>query len=494
MALNQDRAPLWEALEDFCLKKRVSFHTPGHKHGKGLAIELLQLAGTGFAQLDLTELPGLDNLHFPRGAIQEAQALAAQACGARHSFFLVNGASCGIQAMVLACCRPGDKLIIPRDAHVSVHTALIMSGVEPVYIYPELNPSAGLILGITREHLHRVLQDNPETRAVLLLNPNYYGVCSDLAGLVQEARNFGKPVLVDEAHGAHLPFHPRLPASAGKPGADLWVQSTHKMTASLTQSALLHVGSDRIDLERLRAALRMVQSTSPSYLLMASLDLSRRQMATGGRQILDRLLKWANSIRKELAGIPGIKCFDEADLLEGNGFLWDPLKLLINFEGIGLKGEEAAHILRTVFNLECELADAKNVLFILAPGNTEEDCLKLVEACSQLYKYNKLNQNNKLNRNNELNRTNNPSLTNQSDPPELFHYSWQGAKQLLTPRDAWFARGKEVPLPEAIGQAAGQFVIPYPPGIPVVCPGEEITAEKAAVICKFEDRIRIVSD
>lgn len=480
MDLNQDRAPLWEALKKFCLKKSISFHTPGHKYGEGLDIELLELAGRGFARLDLTELPDLDNLHFPRGPILEAQALAAEACGARHSFFLINGASCGIQAMVLACCRPGDRLIIPRDAHVSVHTALIMGGVEPVYLYPEIDPSAGLVLGITREHLHRVLQDNPETKAVLLLNPNYYGVYSNLAALIQEAKNFEKLVLVDEAHGAHLPFHPQLPPSAGKLGADLWVQSTHKMAASLTQSGLLHAGSDKIDTERLGAALRMVQSTSPSYLLMASADLSRRQMATGGRHILDRLLKWSNSIRRHLAELPGIKCFDQADLPAGKGFLWDPLKLLVNFEGIGLNGNEAAHILRTVFNLECELADVKNVLFILAPGTREEDCLRLVEACSRLHKYNQPAQNSVLNQNNEMNGN-----------KEL---GYRDARQVITPRDAWFAKAKEVPVSEAVGEVAAQFVTPYPPGIPLICPGEEITAEKAAVIRKLRDRIRIVSE
>lgn len=479
MALDQNKAPLWEALVDFSLKKRISFHTPGHKHGKGLDNELLQLTGNGFGRIDLTELPGLDNLHFPRGPIREAQKLAAEACGAAESFFLVNGASCGIQAMVLSCCRPGDKMIIPRDAHISVHNALIICGVEPVYIYPEIDPGAGLILGITREHLCQVLENNPDAKGILLINPNYYGICSNLAGLIQEAKRFGKPVMVDEAHGAHLQFHPLLPPSAGELGADLWVQSTHKMTTSLTQSGLLHFGSDLIDIERIRAALSMVQSTSPSYLLMASVDLARRQLATVGRQALDRLLIWISNVREHLAGLSGIKCFNEANLPVGKGFTCDPLKLLLNFERLGLKGTEAAHILRDVFNLECELADTKNVLFAFAPGNSEEDCLKLVEACSRIKDYNI-----------------NPSIktTNNFLEQDIFDYVYKDARQVLTPRNAWFADKINIPLVEAAGQVAGQFVLIYPPGIPVICPGEEITADKAAVIAKYQEQIIIVQD
>jgi arginine/lysine/ornithine decarboxylase len=384
MALDQNSAPLWEALVDFCAKKQVSFHTPGHKHGQGLDEELLLLTGFGLGRIDVTELPGLDNLHYPRGAIREAQSLAAQACGAKQSFFLVNGASCGIQAMVLACCSPGDKLIIPRDAHVSVHTALILSGVEPIYLYPEIDSDSGVILGITVEHLQRTLEKHPEVKALLLVNPNYYGICSDMVGLIRVAKSFGKPVLVDEAHGAHLYFHNQLPPSAGEMGADLWVQSTHKMTTSLTQTGLLHVGSDKVDVKRIQAALSIVQSTSPSYLLMGSIDIARRQMATRGKQIFDQLLSQVSNVRRRLAAVPGVKFFETQKLPTGKGFSCDPLKLLLNFEELGLTGIEAAQMLRDAFDIECELADTKNVLLVFGPGNIEEDFLKLSEACLKL--------------------------------------------------------------------------------------------------------------
>ncbi len=480
----QQKAPIWDQLVAHFAKKSISFHTPGHKSGLGLDPEWLTLAGTSLAQFDLTEIPGLDNLHFPQGVILEAQKLAALACGARQSFFLVNGASCGIQAMVLASCKPGDKLIIPRDCHISVHNALIMAGVEPIYIYPEVN-KAGIILGVTREHLRKALQTNPAAKAVLLINPNYYGICSDLLSLAQEVKAFDKLLLVDEAHGAHLPFHQQLPLSAAQVGADLWVQSTHKMSSSLTQTALLHVGSEIVNLEKITNSLRLVQSTSPSYLLLASLDLARRQMAVQGQALMDQLIRWSAEVRDKLVGIEGINCFDEQALPMGLGFSMDPLKLLIDFTGIGLSGQKAAQLLSAEYQLVAEMADNQQVLFLLGPGTGQEDLQQLLNACVDLKKHQGLHQDI------ALNKDCSNFMSNQNKIYD-FSSSWESVRQVLSPRAAWFAQSQEKPVSEVVGKIAGQFVTPYPPGIPILCPGEEITAEKAAVISQIVSHIKIV--
>lgn len=507
MAKSQKTAPLWEAVRDYCGQNLISFHTPGHKGGCGLDPELTDLAGR-FARLDQTELPGLDNLHAPNGPIQEAQELAAEACGAAESFFLVNGSSCGVQAMLLAACRPGDKVIIPRDAHISVHSGLVSAGAEPVYIYPMVDNRRGLTLGVTEDHLREVLTTNPEVKAVLLLNPNYYGICSNLTALAKTVKEFGKILLVDEAHGAHLPFHPALPPTAAAAGADLWVQSTHKTGVSLTQSAILHQQGGRIDPHRLRAALRLVQSTSPSYLLLVSLDLSRRLLAVRGRAILERLIISAGEIRSAVARVNGLSCLKEPDLPAGEGFRLDPLKILVDFGGIGLAGREAAEYLRKI-KIEPELSLGNHVLFMLAPGTKPEDCRLLTEACAAValdFTATAPAGNISAAARTAAARTAGPRtaeqkclpgqnkdcLTATSNNQSKTVWTQPITKQVLPPREAWFAATRTVKLAEAVGLVAGEAVTPYPPGIPLVCPGEEISREAAARIAEFQQLIKII--
>ncbi|CCO08560.1 aminotransferase class I/II-fold pyridoxal phosphate-dependent enzyme [Desulforamulus hydrothermalis] len=448
--MNQQKAPLWEALVKHAHGAAAQLHIPGHRSGQAIPPEFLQLAGQAVFTLDVTEIPGLDDLHNPQGPLAEAMALAAAAYGAEQSFMLVNGTSCGLMALIMACCGPGDKIMVPRNAHRSVVSGLILSGAHPVYYQPGVLDDFACLTGPDVCQIKQLLKENREVKAVLAVNPTYYGVAGDIAALAGLCHAAGIPLLVDEAHGAHLRFHPQLPPDALSCGADAVVQSTHKTAGSLTQSALLHVQGARVDRSRLAEALRMLQSTSPSYLLLASLDTARRQLALQGRQLLDQALVLARRCRKQLAGIAGVKVLSRHHL-GGAGAAWlDPTRLTVSLLPAGLTGYQTADLLHRRYQVNVEMADAANVVAVISIGTREEDCRQLIKAVAE--------------------------LAGAAGAPVC----WPALPQLpapevaLPPREAWQHPGQYVALEKCLDLISGETVAVYPPGIPVVCPGEVI--------------------
>ncbi len=457
MNREQLEAPLYKALRQYREQDYAHLHVPAHRQGEALPSLLKQ---EDFFQMDLTELPGLDNLSSPGGVIARAQELAAQLYGAQAAFFLVNGTTAGLQALLLAACRPGEKVVAARDSHRSVLAGLIFSGADPVFVLPELLPEFGIPAGINAEKLAATLEEQPDTRGVFVVYPNYYGVATGLRDLVRVVHAKEKPFLVDEAHGAHFPFHPALPAEALAGGADAVVMSMHKTGGSLTQSSLLCLNSRRLPAQRVAAALALLQTSSPSYLLMASLDLARRQLAVQGRALLQRTLELAASVRAELGKVPGIRLLTE-DYLPGHlkgtgeGRALDPTRITINVRGLGLSGHQAARLLSEKYKVNCELADYYNVVAVIGIGAKEEDCRRLVHGIKEIARE-EARPGRRL-----------PAILS---PPPL-------PRKRITPREAWFSPARAVPLPSSAGFVCAEWAAAYPPGVPVLYPGEEITPE-----------------
>ncbi|MBD3883253.1 aminotransferase class I/II-fold pyridoxal phosphate-dependent enzyme [Phormidium tenue FACHB-886] len=458
----QDQAPLLEALRSAAWRSTAAFHTPGHKGGQGIPSALADLLGSKVFPADLPELPELDNLFTPEGVILKAQALAAAAFGAEQTWFLANGSTCGIQAAVLATCQPGEKLILPRNVHQSAIAALILSGAVPVWLEPEVDPLWGIAHSVDPASIATALAQHPDAKAILLVSPTYYGVCGNVVAIAQLAHAHGIPLLVDEAHGAHFAFHADLPLSALKAGADLTVQSTHKTLSALTQAAMLHVQHQRIDRDRLSRALQIVQSTSPSYLLLASLDAARQQMATQGESLMAQALALAASIRAQLAPLP-IAVLSSSRSPSPGFFALDPLRLTLSITG--LSGFQADERLHQEFGVTCELPGLHHLTFILTHGNTPEEADRLVISLEK------------------LSRTP-PAFSSSLPPADCL--TPPARVPSLSPRQAFFAAHATVPVQEAIAQPSAELICPYPPGIPVLIPGEIITPE---AICSLQQTL-----
>ncbi|MEJ6481970.1 aminotransferase class I/II-fold pyridoxal phosphate-dependent enzyme [Nostoc punctiforme UO1] len=471
--LNQNQTPLLDALKANAARPHAPFYTPGHKLGEGIPQPLADLLGKAVFRADLTELADLDNLFAPQGVIQEAQQLAAEAYGASQTWFLVNGSTCGIEAAILATCGTGDKIILPRNVHSSAIAGLILSGAIPIFLNPEYDPVLDIAHSITPNAVESALQQHPDAKAVLTVYPTYYGVCGDLSAIANITHQYNIPLLVDEAHGAHFAFHPELPTPALAAGADLTVQSIHKVLGAMTQASMLHIQGDRIDCDRISKALQLVQSTSPSYLLLASLDAARQQMALHGKMLMSRTLQLANEARTKISQIPGLSVLQILSLpyqggLGGSsslgglvaspGFMaLDETRLTVTVSDLGLTGFEADEILDEKFAVTAEFASLQHITFIISLGNTPADIKQLVQGFTTLAK--------------EYRRTNlnvtNPNLQNL--------LTTQGHTLHFSPREAFFAVSETLPLAETSDRICAEIVCPYPPGIPVLMPGEIIT-------------------
>ncbi|ODG97333.1 arginine decarboxylase [Nostoc sp. KVJ20] len=471
--LNQNQTPLLDALKANAARPHVPFYTPGHKLGKGISQPLADLFGKAVFRADLTELADLDNLFAPQGVIQEAQQLAAEAFGASQTWFLVNGSTCGIEAAILATCGTGDKIILPRNVHSSAIAGLILSGAIPIFLNPEYDPVLDIAHSITPEAVQAALQKHPDVKAVLTVYPTYYGVCGDLSAIANITHQYNIPLLVDEAHGAHFAFHPELPTPALAAGADLTVQSIHKVLGAMTQASMLHVQGNRIDCDRISKALQLVQSTSPSYLLLASLDAARQQMALHGKMLMSRTLQLADEARTRISQIPGLSVLQilnppsQAGLggsssiggLRGypSFIALDKTRLTVTVSGLGLTGFEADEILDEKLDVTAEFASLEHLTFIISLGNTTDDIEQLVQGFTTLAE--------------KYRRTN---LTIKS-------HLWQGLFTTQThalycsPREAFFAISEILPLTQTNKRICSEIVCPYPPGIPLLMPGEVIT-------------------
>lgn len=457
--MNQNQTPLLDAIVDYTRERPTYFKIPGHRYEKGISPRWRQWTGDGIFQFDLTEAEGLDDLHCPEGVIKEAQELAAEIFHAKATYFLVNGTTCGNEAMVLTCAGEKEKIMVPRNAHKSVLMGLILSGAEPVYLMPRFDEKTGLCGSIMPEDVEEGFKKHPDCKGVFLVSPTYYGVCSNIRKISEICHKNNAILMVDEAHGGHLYFGKKsmgtdkLPQGAILQGADICAQSMHKVTGSLTQSSLLHVGSDRIDRGRLEANLHMVQSTSPSYLLMTSLDAARYELAMHGPQMLSRALELAENARSRINRIKGMHCYGK-EIINENIYDLDTTRLVISASDLGITGFELADRLYEEYRVGLELADEKNVVAVVTYANEREDIQNLVDALEKIAQNTIQSQEN---------------IKNFSMPfvPE----------SVLSPRQAYFAPKKRISWENAKGKITGEALIPYPPGIPLVNPGEIITDE-----------------
>jgi len=450
--LDQFKTPLFDAVKNYVDDNVVQFHVPGHKKGNGLK-EFREYLGERVFQMDANGMQDLDFANNPTGVIYESERLLAQAFGAQNAYFLVGGTTAGVQAMILSACEPGDKILIPRNAHKSTIGGIILSGAMPVYIQPEINEQLGIAMGITEESLRKAIKENPHAKAVFLINPTYYGAASDLKSLVRIAHRHEMAVLVDEAHGAHMSFHDDFPLTAMEVGADMSAASMHKTVGSLTQSSVLLLRSNLISPERVKQVLNLTHTTSSSYLLMCSLDIARKQIATEGIEMLEETLRLARMAREEINKIEGLYAFGK-ELVGTPGFYdFDETKLGINVAGLGYTGYEMEAKLRAEYNIQIELSDLHNIMGIISMGDSEENIVALINALKDI-----------------------------SSKTEVKEYRKttiipHNPKMIVSPRDAFYSKKKSIPLTESAGEIAGEMIMAYPPGIPVIGLGERITQE-----------------
>ena len=465
--MDQTKTPLFDAMVSLAESRKVSFHTPGHKSGKGISTRFRKFVGPRVFSIDLTCLDEVDSLQKPRGVIKESQELAAEIYGADRSYFLVNGTSGGNQAMVVASLNPGEPVLVTRNVHKSVISGMIMTGCQPVFIPFRTEHGASFPLNYGTRDILDSIDRHSDIRTLYLTSPNYYGVTIDLARVADAAHAKGMRVLLDEAHGPHLHFHPELPSSGMAAGIDLAVQSTHKIIGGMTQASMLHARKERIDLDRLSTVLRYLQTTSPSYILMASLDLARMQMATEGVKLLGRALELARWARIKIREIPGLRCANRTEIqaMSGGENDLDETKLTIDVRGWGVSGYQVSQRLNLEFGIQVEMADIDHVLVIVSIGDHRGDLERLVNALVA------------------LSRENHRQASRSPVPSMVFFDNLLR----MTPREAFFAHHETVPLEDSTGLIASDIVTVYPPGVPLLVPGEEITAPVIDTLCRFRD-------
>lgn len=470
--LNQSQTPIIDSLQKWVNKTHAPFYTPGHKRGIGMNRLLSDRWGSAVFGWDLPELPGLDNLQAPAGVIAQAQILAAEVFGAQQTWFLVNGSTTGVIAAILATCGEGDKIILPRNIHSSAIAGIIHAGAVPIFIAPEYDRELDLAHGVTPAAVKFALEQHPDTKAVMVVYPTYYGSCGDLAAIAEIVHSYQIPLLIDEAHGAHFNFHPDLPPAALTMGADLTVQSTHKLLGSLTQSAMLHVNSSLIDVDSLGRSLRLLQSTSPSYLLLASLDAARHQVALHGRELMSETIELARIARAKIAQIDKIHVVELDAPTPGCKYL-DPTRLTVTVTGLNLTGFAADEILTDQLGIVAELPSIRHLTFMISLGNRQPDIDRLIWGLTELAA--NYAQDTPLNLGSMLpwsGYANNPL---ESDPEWL--HPRVLTEMIITPRQADRSPQCMVEIDRSIGKISAESICPYPPGIPVLIPGEIITAE-----------------
>lgn len=452
-AIDQNSTPLFDAVKKYIKDDVIPFHVPGHKHGRGIP-ELTDYVGEQMLKMDVNGMEDLDFFNNPMGVILEAEKLFAEAFGAKEAFFLVNGTTSGIQTMIMSACMPDDEIILPRNAHKSAISGVILSGAVPVYVEPEVNKELGIANGVSIEKMKEAIELHPNAKAVFLINPTYYGFTSDVRTIAELAHRHNMSVLVDEAHGAHMYFHEDLPLTAMEQGADMCAMSMHKTGGSLTQSSVLLIGENsKISSEKVKKVLDIIFTSSASYLLMCSLDIARKHMATKGRELLQKTLDLARWSRNEINKIEGIYGFGKELVGSLGCFDFDETKLAINVRKLGYTGYEIEKKLRKEYNIQIELADINNILAIVSIGDRVEDLELLVNSLRDIAckccirEYNGINS--------------------------IPSYS----KTIISPREAYYLEKELLPLSKSAGRIAGEMVMAYPPGIPVICMGELITKE-----------------
>lgn len=449
---DQSRAPIFEALERYKSMRIVPFDVPGHKRGKGNP-ELTKFLGEKCLTVDVNSMKPLDNLCHPVSVIKEAEELAARAFGAQHAFFMVNGTTSAVQSMIMSVCKHGDKIIMPRNVHRSAINALIISGAVPVYVNPSINKQLGIPLGMSVADVKKAIEQNPDAKAVLVNNPTYYGICSDLRTITKLAHQHGMKVLVDEAHGTHFYFGENLPVSAMAAGADMAAVSMHKTGGSLTQSSFLLSNHPDLHQGYIRQIINLTQTTSGSYLLLSSLDLSRRNLALHGKEIFARVKELAQYAREEINKLGGFYAFS-SELIDGDAiFDFDTTKLSVHTRDIGLAGIEVYDLLRDEYDIQIEFGDIGNILAIISVGDNMFVMERLISAMAEIKRI------------------------YQKDKAGMYDHEYINPEVVMTPQEAFYAAKRAMPIEQSAGQICSEFVMCYPPGIPILAPGERITQE-----------------
>lgn len=449
MKLDQEQMPIYEALNKLKYQRIVPFDVPGHKHGRGNP-ELTQFLGEKCMQMDVNSMKPLDNLCHPVSVIRKAEELAADAFGAGHAFFMVGGTTSAVQTMILSTCKSGDKIIMPRNVHRSAINALILSGAIPIYVNPDVNKRLGIALGMTVSELRDAIEKNPDAKAVMVNNPTYYGICSNLVQITKIAHEYGMKVLVDEAHGTHFYFDKNLPISAMQAGADMASVSMHKSGGSLTQSSFLLSGPN-INEEYVRQIINLTQTTSGSYLLMSSLDMSRKNLALNGEETFEKVRRLAKYAREEINQIGDYYAYCKEIVNRDSVYDFDVTKLSVNTLDIGLAGIEVYDLLRDEYDIQIEFGDIGNILAYISVGDREREIERLVSALSEIRRRFK------------------------KDRTGMLDHEYISPKVILSPRDAFYGDKKSVPIEKSAGKICGEFVMCYPPGIPILAPGELVT-------------------
>ncbi len=429
----------------------VPFDVPGHKRGRG-SPELTAFLGDKCMNVDVNSMKPLDNLCHPVSIIKDAEELAAAAFGAAHAFFMVGGTTSAVQAMILTACKKGDRIILPRNVHISVINALILCGATPVYINPQIDHQLGISLGMSVGDIEKAIAENPGATSVLVNNPTYYGICSNLKKITETAHAHGMKVLVDEAHGTHFYFSEELPVSAMAAGADMAAVSMHKSGGSLTQSSLLLTGT-RINADYVRQIINLTQTTSGSYLLLSSLDISRKNLALNGREIFRKVIDMARYARDEINTIGDYYAYSR-ELNNGDTiFDFDTTKLSVNTLGLGLAGIEVYDILRDEYDIQVEFGDIGNFLAYISVGDTDKNIERLISALSDIRRLYK------------------------KDKTGMMKYEYISPTVVMTPQTAFYSEKQSVLLEDSLGAVCAENVMSYPPGIPILSPGEQITKE-----------------
>ena len=481
----QCTAPISKAMEAYAGDGALAFHTPGHKQGLGAHPLLRRLITEAGLRQEVSLMEELDDLHEPAGCIKEAQELAAELWGAKESLFVINGTTGAIQAMLVGTLSPGDKVLVPRNAHRSIMGGIILAGAVPIYIQPEIDTRLGIAMGLSVATVKQAIKEHPEAKALVAVYPTYYGFCCDLQRIGELLHEANMLLLVDEAHGAHLRFGKELPKQAIELGADVAAQSTHKLLGSMTQTSMLHIGSNRVEAERIRQAASLLQSTSPNQLLLASLDIARLQMAQEGTQRVNRAVELAQWLRKKINEIPGLYCpgkeiwagqeagqlmAGSEDLSDVGAVALDWAKVTVNLAGLDISGQEAELLLRHQWKVQCELSDPENLLFIISMADTQREADRLLQVLQELAVKHLATK--------TANKAGSGIVEEQGckKADNLCHMAEMPvAVQRMNPREAFFAPIRTVALEKAIGCICGETIAFYPPGIPVLCPGEEIT-------------------
>ncbi len=451
MKYTQNNSPIHEALLEHKKNRVVPFDVPGHKGGRGTP-ELTEFLGIDCLKVDVNSMKPLDNLIHPVSVIKAAEELAAEAFGADAAFFMVNGTTAAVQAMIMSTCKAGDEIIMPRNVHRSSINALVVCGAVPVYVNPGVNHQLGIPLGMSAEDVERAMNEHPQAKAILINNPTYYGVCSNLKEIVRLAHEKHIKVLVDEAHGAHFYFGEDLPVSAMAAGADMAAVSMHKTGGSLTQSSFLLCKND-IDPGYVRQIINLTQTTSGSYLLLTSLDLARKNMVLNGKEIIAKTLMLAEYARDEINKIGGYYAFS-GELINGDTIYdFDRSKLSVNTTEIGLAGVEVYDLLRDEYDIQIEFGDIGNILAMVTAGDRAFEIERLISALSEIKRnYGKVKVG-------------------------MLNHEYIDPLVAMTPQKAFYSDKKSLTLHECDGHIAGEFVMCYPPGIPILAPGERITRD-----------------